>query len=185
MFYDNYEAGEGCIYSERGFRFGYVEESLIKHFGKFLKEKSLNELIGEAVCWLSLPANVSIFSLPILFFFFPTFIALLVSVLILFVFQVLISLFYSKAVNTLSYIFSIKIVRILYVGIWVAVLVILNMWVDTLVFLLTSLGFQAYIRLIIPINYFLGMIGKMEFQDRVLSLVARHYKFPLEPSGVK
>jgi len=186
LFSLNYRNVPGqCVYAEGGLKFRADENMLRHYFAPILSYISLNELIGEATFWSLLPSTLAIWVFPIFLYFKGTFYALMATLILSNIMEILHQLFYSKIINYAIFILANNILALIVYFILAIILIHLNFFKEAIVLIVWGFfSISGLVEIIFfPIDLALVKFFGLPKSDQILRNIGWHYgrKLGLDP----
>ena len=168
--------GQGVI-AQGGLKFRAPEASLSRYFAPVLPYVSLNDLIGEAISWILMPATVAIWIFPLLLYLYDIPMALFIMLGVQVAAEILHQLVYIKPLNYITFYLGNKILQVVA---YVVLALVFGFsghgsWIIPLagVFVYYAIGLGNVVMSILDL--FLAMFVGVPKSDQLLRLIGWHY----------
>jgi len=186
LFSLNYQNVPGqCVYAEGGLKFRADENMLRHYFAPILSYISLNELIGEATFWSLFPSTLAIWVFPIFLYFKGISFALIATLILSIIVDIIHQVFYVKLINYVIFILTNKLLALIVYFILTIVLIRFNSLKQAIVLIAWGLfSISGLIEIIFfPIDLILVKFFGLSKSDQVLRNIGWYYgrKLGLNP----
>jgi hypothetical protein len=167
--------GRGVI-AQGGLKFRASEEALSRYFAPILPYVSLNELIGEAVFWITIPSAITIWAFPLFLYLYGLPLGLLLALGLHVIAEVIHQIVYIKLLNYLSF-FGNRMVQIMA---YIILGIVFGFtghgtWTIALAGVLTFYAVGLSEVLMSVVDIFLAKFVGIPKSDQLLRLIGWHY----------